>query len=226
MCGRYALDENPQALVTRFGLVAAPAVAPRWNIAPGTPVLAILAGVQGRTGASMTWGLEPAWARREGGFARPINARAETLAQRPMFRNALRRHRCILPASGFYEWQVRPAAAGGKPRKQPWYVHPAGGGVFAFAGLYEPGAQDAPPTCCIVTTGANDAMAPIHDRMPVILDDAGVARWLDEGFDPAAPPVLLRPCPSAWLALHAVATAVNAARHDGPELVRPVDPAA
>ncbi len=226
MCGRYALDENPQALVTRFGLLAAPAVQPRWNIAPGTLVLAIRAGTQGRVSQPMIWGLEPPWARREGGFAKPINARAETLAQRPMFRSALRRHRCILPASGFYEWQARPSAAGAKARKQPWYVHPAGGGVFAFAGLYEPGTKESPSSCCIVTTAANDAMAPVHDRMPVILDDAGVARWLDPAFDPAVPPVLLRPCPSQWLALHAVGTDVNAVRHDGPELVRPVDPEA
>ncbi len=226
MCGRYALDENPQALATRFGLLAAPAIEPRWNIAPGTPVLTIHAGAPGRVARPMIWGLVPPWARGEGGLARPINARAETLAQRPMFRSALRRHRCILPASGFYEWQDRPATAGAKPRKQPWYVHPSAGGVFAFAGLYEPGAEGTPPTCCIVTTDANDAMAPIHDRMPAILDDAGVARWLDPGFDPAAKPPLLRPCPAAWLALHPVGTAVNAARHDGPELVRPVDPAA
>jgi putative SOS response-associated peptidase YedK len=226
MCGRYALDENPQALLTRFGLLATPAVEPRWNIAPGSRVLAIRADLQGRVAQPMVLGLEPPWARREGGFAKPINARAETLAQRPMFRSALRRHRCILPASGFYEWQVRASAAGAKARKQPWYVHPAGGGVFALAGLYEPGTDEAPPTCCIVTADANDAMAAVHERMPVILDDAGVARWLDPGFDPAAAPALLRPCPSQWLVLHAVGTAVNAVRHDGPELIRPVDPGA
>lgn len=226
MCGRYALDENPQALAARFGLPAAPAVQPRWNIAPGTPVLVIFSGEPGRMAMPMLWGLEPPWARREGGFAKPVNARAETLAQRPMFRSALRRHRCILPASGFYEWQARPAVAGAKPRKQPWYAHPPGGGVFAFAGLYEPGTQEVQATCCIVTTDANDAMAPIHDRMPVILDDAGVARWLDAGFDPAACGALLRPCPSAWLAVHPVSTAVNAMGHEGPELIRPLDPAA
>lgn len=227
MCGRYSLDENPRALAARFGLPAEPALVPRWNIAPGSAVLAIRAGTHGREAQTMTWGLLPPWARRENGFARPINARAETLAQRPMFRNALRRHRCILPASGFYEWQALPAAGGTRSHKQPWYVRPAGGGLFALAGLYEPDADGGPASCCIVTTDANAAMAAIHERMPAILDDAGVSRWLDPATDAVqAAAALLRPCPPAWLAMHPVDAAVNAAGADGPALIRPSPPGA
>lgn len=227
MCGRYCLDENPRALATRFGLPEPPALTARWNIAPGARVLTIRASAHGREAETMTWGLLPPWARQDGGFARPVNARAETLAQRPAFRTALRRHRCILPASGFYEWQARPATGTMRAHKQPWYVHPAAGGVFALAGLFEPGLDGAPATCCIVTTDANVLVAPIHDRMPAILDDAGVKRWLDPAIDGAGTAAtLLRPCPPAWLAMHPVDMAVNATRTDNPELIRPRQPEA
>lgn len=226
MCGRYCLDENPQALAQRFQLLAAPRLEPRWNIAPGTAVTTIYTGAQGRTAEAMNWGLAPPWALHAGRLARPINARAETLGQRPMFRTALRRHRCILPASGFYEWQTRTGPASARPRKQPWYVHPATGGVFALAGLFEPGDGNVPASCCIVTTGANSAMAPIHDRMPAILDDTAARHWLDPASDASQVAALLRPCPPAWLAMHPVSLAVNAPSADGPALIQPAPPAA
>lgn len=225
MCGRYCLDENPQALVQRFALAAVPRYQPRWNIAPGTLVLAIHAGDAGRVGEAMTWGLAPRWARRAGRLPQPINARAETLAQRPMFRAALHRHRCILPASGFYEWQTLPSVGGARPRKQPWYVHPSGLGVFALAGLFEPGEAGEPASCCIVTTDANPAMAPIHDRMPVLLDDGAVQCWLDPGADAREVAALLHPCPAAWLLMHPVSAVVNAARAEGAALIQPLPPA-
>ncbi len=226
MCGRYCLDENPQALARRFELPAVPHFEPRWNIAPGTGVLAIRTALSGCVAEAMTWGLAPAWALRASRLARPINARAETLAQRPMFRAALRRHRCILPASGFYEWQTQPGPTAARPRKQPWFVYPPAGGVFALAGLFEPGEAGQPASCCIVTTDANAAMAPIHDRMPAILDDAALRHWLDPATDAAQAAALLRPGPPDWLALHPVGAAVNAVGAEGPALILAAPPAA
>ena len=129
-----------------------------------------------------------------------------------MFRAALRRHRCILPASGFYEWQTQPGPTAARPRKRPWFVYPPAGGVFSLAGLFEPGEAGQPASCCIVTTDANAAMAPIHDRMPAILDNAALRHWLDPATDAAQAAALLRPGPPDWLALHPVgATALLAA---------------
>lgn len=220
MCGRYALNQNAHDLARVFSLVAIADVAPRFNIAPSMPVLAIREAPQGRVGELMTWGLEPAWASKDPEARRlpkPINARAETLTQRPMFRQAFRSRRCILPASGFYEWRRPPGAP-----TQPFYIHPADGTVFALAGLYEPGRDGGPATCCIITTGANELMAKIHDRMPVILDAADVARWLDPNTAPADLAALLVPAPADEMLAHPVATRVNAARNDDPALIDPV----
>lgn len=223
MCGRYALDENARELADHFCLVAVPELTARYNIAPGTAVPVIRASAAGAVMEPMLWGLTPAWARRTpapASMPKPINARSETVRTKPMFREAFRRRRCILPASGFYEW-FRPASGA----KQPYYIRPVAEPVFAMAGLYEDGNGEHPASCCILTVGANEVMAPIHDRMPVMLAGPDVARWLAPDTPGEAVVPLLVPAPAATMTAHRVGTQVNSARNDSPELILPVSTA-
>lgn len=178
MCGRYSLHSNPEAVRLQFGLDSAPDFAPRHDIAPMTPVLIVR-----RNGAALArWGLVPRWSSDAAIGVKLINARAETLGAKPSFRDAYHRRRCLIPANGFYEWKRQ----GGL--KQPYYVHPSHGELFAFAGLWETWRGTA--TCTIVTTQANATMRSIHERMPVIIAREHYAGWLhgEEG--------LLRPPPA------------------------------
>lgn len=213
MCGRYALHSHPSVIALAFGLDTVPDFAPRYNVAPGTPVLALRAGAGHPEAVMLRWGLVPGWARDPAIGSRLINARAETLADKPSFRNALRRRRCIVPADGFYEWQQGPAG------KQPWYVRPATG-MFGFAGLWETwsGPEGPLATCCIVTCAAGEAMRPIHARMPAILDPADYGRWLDP--DTREPEALLHATDA--LALHPVSARVNRVGNDDAGLIEPV----
>ncbi|MDW8468794.1 MAG: SOS response-associated peptidase [Burkholderiales bacterium] len=217
MCGRFALHASPEVVAREFGLAAVPAVAPRYNIAPGSDVLAVRARDGGREAALVRWGLVPAWAKDARVGARMINARAETVAEKPAFRAAYRRRRCLVPASGFFEWQARPSG------KQPWYVRPRAGELFTFAALWErwSGPEGPLETCAIVVTRANEALAPVHDRMPVIVAPEHWQRWLDCSA-PTDVGDLLRPCDPALLVLYPVSGAVNDARRDEPSLVRPL----
>jgi putative SOS response-associated peptidase YedK len=169
---------------------------------------------------TMRWGFQPVWRGADQKGPAPINARAETLLERPLFRSSLPRRRCLIPADGFYEWQPRP----GSRTKQPYYIRLRDGSLFAFAGLYTDGPsgiEDA--SCTIITTAANDLMAPIHDRMPVILPREAEAAWLDPAFrDTGALLQLLRPYPSEALEAYPVATLVSSVRNDGPELIAPL----
>ena len=216
MCGRYALHAHPQVIALQFGLAAVPEIKPRYNIAPASEVLVVRA-VEGATHAALVrWGLVPRWAKDAAIGAKLNNARAETVAEKPSFRDAFRRRRCLIPASGFYEWQ---AQAG---RKQPYYVHPAQDELFALAGLWEAwrGPDGALETCVVLTTDANATMRPIHDRMPVIVAGRDYARWLDcmpgnEVHD------LLRPCDPGDIGVRRVSRAVNNARNDNVNLIAP-----
>jgi putative SOS response-associated peptidase YedK len=202
MCGRFALHSHPDVVALAFGLAEVPAYAPRYNIAPSLQVLIVRA-----SGAALVkWGLVPHWAKDAAG-AGLNNARAESAAQKPSFRDAFRSRRCLIPANGFYEWQR------GAARKQPWYIHPAHAELFAFAGLWD--SWRGLESCAILTTDANERMRPIHDRMPVILDAARYGAWL------AGDPVALAPCPEDWIAAHPVGRAVNDARNEGAELIAP-----
>lgn len=176
MCGRFVLDTPDPVLAQHFRLVAPPGLPPRYNVAPQQLVAVVGRKPDGvsRGLIRVRWGLVPHWAAAaDGGFA-PINAKAETVDRLPTFREAVRSKRCLIPASGFYEWK-----ADGK-RKTPHLFRPAAGGVLAFAGLWDrwPGP---PPllSCCIVTTTANAVVRPFHDRMPVILDPKDYDTWLD-----------------------------------------------
>jgi len=222
MCGRYALHSRPDVIALAFGLSEIPAsVVPRFNIAPTTDVLIVRAGADGaRVPASVRWGLLPRWAKDPKRAAKLNNARGETVAQKPSFRDAYRRRRCLIPANGFYEWKRVDT------RKQPYYVYPAHGELFAFAGLWERWEGTGGPldTCTIVTTDANAPMQFVHDRMPVILATADYARWLDCGSGADVSELLL-PCPADAIRMHPVSAAVNRASNDLPELIEPLEQA-
>ena len=203
MCGRYALHAHPDVVALQFGLVSIPLFEPRYNIAPASKVLI----VRNAGAALLRWGLVPGWAKEPSLTAKLNNARAETVAQKPSFRDAYRKRRCLIPASGFYEWRAESG------RKQPYYVSPASGELFAFAGLWEKW-QDL-ETCAIITTEANEKMRAVHDRMPVLVTHADYARWL------AGAEGLLQPCPAAAIQIRKVDCAVNDAHHESPDLIEP-----
>ena len=219
MCGRFNQTASGEEVAEAFDLDEAPELAPRYNIAP-TQAVAVV-GVQPKTGrrglAPLTWGLVPRTS--PGGERGFINARAETAWEKPSFREAFARRRCLIPATGFYEWQKLDAK-----RRQPWLIRLGSGRVFAFAGLWEPAAAGSEkPTCTILTTEPNDVARPIHDRMPVILDPADYARWLDPAVTlPAEVRPLLRPFPADAMTAFPVTTAVNNPAFDDPACLTPL----
>ncbi len=220
MCGRFTLGV-PEGIAARFDAVldGAEGIVPRYNIAPTQRTPVVVAEADGRQVCGMRWGFRPAWARPSGGGAAPINARAETLRERPLFRGALARGRCLIPADGFYEWRVEP----GQRAKQPYYIRRADGGLFAFAGLYTAGDGEDGATYAIITTAPNGMMGPIHDRMPAILRPEDEPLWLDRDRDDPAPALrLLRPYPDDLLVAYPVAARVSAPRADGPALIEPL----
>ena len=227
MCGRYALKATPTELIEHFKLLSCPEFPPRWNIAPQSsiPVIRQKLGT-GRVGQLVRWGLIPSWAEDPSVGNRLNNARGETVAEKPMFRSSFARHRCLIPANGFYEWQ--PVTEAGKTRKQPYYIHPtAPGGFFAFAGLLaawpSPEGETIVSTC-IITTGPNEVMAPIHDRMPVILQLGQFDAWLDpENRDTDALKAMMVPCVPGGMAAYPVSPAINSGRVEGPECIEPVE---
>ena len=224
MCGRYVLYGPDSRLVEAFDIAEMPPFRPRYNVAPQSEVLIVRARPDGsRVGALARWGLIPGWAKDPSIGLKTINARSETAAAKPAFRAAFRRWRCIVPANGFYEWQAQP----GRPRKQPWYLHPARSPFFAFAGLAErwEGPDGPLSSCAILTCAANAAMAPIHDRMPCILAPGDWARWLDPANpDISALQAMLGPAPDDEIAARPVGPAVGNARNEGPELIAPLPP--
>lgn len=223
MCGRYTLIADPEFIKERFQVeeFSETQVEPRFNIAPSQQVPVVLPSARGRALRLMTWGFRPPWMREDPRRPAPINARAETAVTSPLFRGALARGRCLVPASGFYEWRAIP----GQKAKQPMYIRLKGGAPFAFAGLYtgQPEAADKPPTCAILTTTPNALMEPIHTRMPVILEAADEARWLDPTItDPREILPLLRPAPADAMEAYPVSTLVNAVRNHGPHLIQAI----
>ena len=223
MCGRYVAATPPDQLAELFGVtdVRAGDLGPRWNVAPTMDVYAVAEGSTGerRLGA-FGWGLVPWFATDPRGGAKMINARAETVAEKPAFRRALERRRCLLPADGFYEWLRT-----GKERL-PQLFSAGDGSVLAFAGLWEvwhpKDDPDAEPlrTCTIITTSANATMRPIHDRMPVVLPPQAWDRWLDRSPAQASELVdLLVPPPDDLLVRRPVSVRVNNVKNDGADLL-------
>jgi putative SOS response-associated peptidase YedK len=220
VCGRFTLRTDPQELAREFGLDEAPSLPPRFNIAPGQEVAIVGAAPDGRRVLELRrWGLVPHWARDPRIGGRMINARSETVASRPAFRDAFRRRRCLVPADGFYEW----ADAGPGPR-QPYHVALRGGGVFAIAGLWERWREPGGGwlrTCTLLTVPASETLGRIHDRMPAILRPEDRDAWLDRGIDePARLLPLLRPHAGA-LELRAVSRRVNRPEHDDAACLAP-----
>ncbi len=216
MCGRFIQCASGEVVAARFQLPAAPALTRRYNVAPSQPVWVVRSAGGGRELVALRWGLVPAWSPEPRTAYSTSNARAETAAEKPTYRQAFRRRRCLIPADGFYEWRKLGA------RKQPYCIAPADGAPFAFAGLWERWERDGQvlESCTILVTQANALIAPLHDRMPVILDPAAEAPWLDPALtDPAALQPLLVPCPPERLRVWPVSTAVNDARHEGPDLM-------
>ncbi len=219
MCGRYSLaGPTPAELRERFPVGERLELRTRFNVCPGDDVACVTTDREGAPrGEELRWGLVPHWAADPSAGFKMINARAETVGERPAYRDAFARFRCLVLADGFYEWETRP----GGP-KQPWHVTRAdGGGPFAFAGLWStwhgPGDQVL-RTCTIVTTQANDTLRDVHDRMPVILPGPDAeAAWLDPATPSGALHELLAPLPDALTARRAVGFAVSDARYDGPE---------
>ncbi len=235
MCGRFTLHHTREEIEERFAAKLVPHLAaeaePRYNIAPTQTVLAV---TELRGGARLLdgfhWGLIPSWAKDPGIGAKMINARAETLAEKPSFRTALSRRRCLIPADGFYEWQAAPLTDIGqkKPLKTPMHLHLTDGGLFAFAGLWDEWhAPDGSPlrSCTIITTVPNAVAAPIHDRMPVILTPEDEALWLDPSVtDSASLLSLLVPYSAALMDAYAVSRAVNTPTVDDAGLIAKVAP--
>jgi putative SOS response-associated peptidase YedK len=229
VCGRYSLATPAQSdMRGRFGLGESLEVRQRYNIAPGDDVVTVTTSKAGEPrGELLRWGLVPFWAKDPKVGYKMINARAETVADKPAFRDALKTHRCLIVADGFYEWQANPGGPR-SGRKQPFHITRADGAPFAFAGLWA--TWTAPDgvqlrTCAIVTTDANDALRDIHARMPVILPgrDAEEA-WMDHATPVAALPELLAPLPGDLTGRRPVGSAVNDARYDGPECLAPPEP--
>ena len=222
MCGRYELHASPAAIALAFGLAAPPSLEPRYNIAPMQDVPIVRLNAHGvRELVQVRWGLVPRWAKDPSIGARMINARGETLKEKPAFRTAYRRHRCLLPASGFYEWMARDGG------KQPVHIALRDGAPFALAGLAERWlGPDGEPldTCSIVTTDANDLLRPVHERMPVIVPPDAYARWLDPGV--ADPAELVAPYPSDAMRWTPVSTKVGSIRNDDASLIEPLAGAA
>ncbi|WP_168121937.1 SOS response-associated peptidase [Paenibacillus sp. HB172176] len=224
MCGRYTLTITLEELLMRYGIdeTTIP-YSPKYNIAPRQMVLAIVHdGSKNRMG-ELSWGLVPPWADDPKIGSGMINARAETAAAKPAFKDALKRKRCLIPADGFYEWQE--IEQNGKKRKQPMRVVAKDRSIFSLAGLYEtwqsPGG-DKLSSCTILTTTPNELMKPIHDRMPVIVHERDEALWLDRSVqDPARLERLLAPYPSHELEAYPVEAAVGNVRNDDASLIAP-----
>jgi putative SOS response-associated peptidase YedK len=218
MCGRFAFYSPHEAVARLFGVADAREIEPRYNIAPTQFVAAVRETGGPREVAMLYWGLVPSWAKEKSIGARMINARSETLAEKPSFRNAYRRRRGLVLADGYYEWQRSGAI------KQPYFVSFAAGEPFGMAGLWErwrdPASGEPLESCCIVTTSPAPAVAHVHDRMPVIIPPDAYAEWLDP--DNAATDRLARllaPCEAPGLQARPVSRRVNDARNQGASLL-------
>lgn len=216
MCGRYTLTSPIDRLIDEFGLAGADGdLHPNFNVAPTQEVAAVVAENGVRRLEMLRWGLVPSWADDPGIGARMINARSETAPEKPSFRGAFRRRRCLIPADGFYEWKRE---EGGK---QPFYIHMGDGRPFAFAGLWESWNDGEIRSCTILTTSANDLVGPVHERMPVILPAGDRDAWLDPEAEREELASLLRPYPGDDLETFPVSRFVNSPRNNDERCVQP-----
>ena len=217
MCGRFTLSQSAEAIASVFQLNQAPTLEPRYNIAPTQPVATVLqTSAHERQFQLLRWGLIPAWAKDATMGSRLINARAETVAEKPSFRSAFRHRRCLVIADGFYEWRRQDG------KKQPFYFRMQNQQPFAFAGLWEHWQDpkgEAINSCTILTTEANELLQQIHERMPVILNPKDYDMWLDPTMQIEQLQQLLQPYSSAVMTSYPVSTKVNKPTNDTPELI-------
>ena len=234
MCGRFVSSNPPDQIAKYFDAARPETLLPAsWNVAPTNDIYAVVEHADGTRHVDVFhWGLVPVWAKDMKIGSKMINARSEGLATKPAYKAAFKRKRCLVPMDGFYEWQATPGLVGpkGKPAKQPMYIHRLDGEPLAVAGLWEswrdPNNPDAGRqySCTVITTSANATMAPVHDRMPVILPPTAWSTWLDHTNDNLEQlGGLLVPAPAGLLTMHPVSTAVNRVREKGPELIAPIE---
>lgn len=218
MCGRFFLDRIADELVETYGLDAASPIEPRYNIAPSQPIAVVRAGEGKRELAMLRWGLIPSWADDPKIGSRLVNARSETAADKPAFRSAYRHRRCLVPASGYYEWTRIDAKT-----KRPACIRMRDDALFAMAGLWErwEGAGETIESVTILTTAPNELVGQVHDRMPVILPLAAQERWLDRLAEPGELVELCRPYPAGLMRWHEVSRWVNNVTNDGPRCCEP-----
>lgn len=220
MCGRYTLTASPEALRALLRYDERPNFPPRYNVAPTQPI-AIVRIVEGRRQFALArWGFLPSWVKDPKTFSLLINARGETVRDKPAYQAAMKRRRCLIPADGFYEWQ-----AGGEG-KRPFYVRARSGAPLAFAGLWEtwtgPNGEEV-DTAVIVTTRANKTLGDIHERMPVIVPPEAFDLWLNAtDADATAAAALMVPAPENLLEAYAIPTTVNRTANDHPKLIEPL----
>jgi putative SOS response-associated peptidase YedK len=216
MCGRYALHSHPDVIALQFKLGPLPEFEPRYNICPSAEILIVRdAPGRGRAWAHYRWGLIPGWAKDPGIGNRLANARGETLAARPAFKAAFRQWRCLVPASGFYEWHAT------RSGKQPYYIRPAGDELFGLAGITE--LWNGLHTVSLITTDSNALLQGIHDRMPVIVAPQAYDAWLDPSSrDVERLKKFIRPYPADLMRAHPVSKAVSNAANEGAALIEPI----
>lgn len=224
MCGRYTLIADAEAIRNLFNLPAFDErlAVPRYNIAPTQPIVVVRREARGRELVPMRWGLIPGWAKDPKAMPLMINARAEGITEKASFRNAFRRRRCLVPASGFYEWQAR-----GKGPKQPFAIRPGAAELLAFAGLWETwcGADGSEiDTAAIVTVPSNERLRDLHDRMPAVIAPADFEAWLSSDLTLKAAEALLRPAPEELFTCAPVSTLVNAVANDDAALWERITP--
>lgn len=225
MCGRYAISLAPEIYRDFYGYAERPNFPARYNVAPTQPVPVVLAEHGARHFRLMRWGFWPGWLKDPRDFPLVINARAETIEEKPTFRGALRHRRCVFLADAFYEW--RRESPGRRATKTPFLIRREDGAPMALAGLWETwaGADGSEvDTAAIVTCGANGTLAAIHHRMPAILPPQAVEPWLDtDAVGRAEAAALCRPCPDEWITMAPVSDRVNSVRNDDESLMRPVE---
>ena len=219
MCGRFTLYKPAEKIAREFQLAEVPKIEARYNIAPTQNILAIRHSPDGNEAVMLRWGLIPSWAKDAAIGAKLINARSETVTEKPSFREPFKRRPCIIPADGFYEWQRTGT------KKKPFYFKLKDDGLFGFAGLWDKWRSpdgERLETCSILTTDANEVLSAVHSRMPVVLSPDSYDLWLDEDLRKLdLRRELLRPYPAPEMTAYPVSTAINSPQHQGEELVQP-----